>query len=223
MIFKNRKNKKADNKVRLIFTYNEANPPIHKWLREAKKLLVRNDKAKQIGESIQITTKQPKNIQQIVRIRNRSEGGPITRPDAGCYKCGKCRVACPILKEGVRFTSTNTKKSYQIKQRVNCQSTYVIYLGTCTKCRGQYVGKTTKEFRRRHSGHKSEIKNLIGGLGHHYGQAGGCGYQHVSIQIIEQVELGNDEMLANRELHWQNQLRCYVENGGNAHCYRKEF
>ena len=64
---------------------------------------------------------------------------------------------------------------------------------------------------------------MIGGLGHHYGRAGGCGYEHVRIQIIEQVELGNDEMLANRELHWQNQLRCYVENGGNAHCYRKEF
>ena len=61
---------------------------------------------------------------------------------------------------------------YQIKQRVNCQSTYIIYLGTCSKCRGQYVGKTTKEFRRRHSGHKSEIKNLIGGLGHQYGQVG---------------------------------------------------
>ena len=24
-------------------------------------------------------------------------------------------------------------------------------------------------------------------------------------------------------LYWQHQLRCYVENGGGAHCYRKEL
>ena len=66
-------------------------------------------------------------------------------------------------------------------------------------------------------------KNEYGDLGHHYGRPGGCGYQNVSIQIIEQVEIGNDEMLANRRLYWQNQLRCFAENGGNAHCLRKEF
>ena len=158
-----------------------------------------------------------------VRQRNKSQGGVAVPPDAGCHKCGNCRVACPILEEGDRFRSTNTKKVYKIKQKLNCKSTYVIYLGTCTKCRGQYVGKTTKEFRRRHSGHKSEIKNQIGGLGHHYGRTDGCGYSRVSIQIIEQVELGDERKLAEREVYWQHQLRCYVENGGNAHCYRKEM
>ena len=94
--------------------------------------------------------------------------------------------------------------------------------GTCKKCRGQYVGKSTKPFKRRHSGHKQEIKNQLGGLGHHYGGAGGCGYQNVSIMIIEQVTIGDQAMLADREAYWQHQLRCYVENGGNGHCYRKE-
>ena len=51
----------------------------------------------------------------------------------------------------------------------------MVYFGTCIKFRGQYVGKTTKKFKARHSGHKHEIKNNIGGLGHHYGRLGGKG------------------------------------------------
>ena len=61
LIFKQRKHKtKSDNRVRLIFTQNKVNPPIHMWVRQCKQLLVRNDKAKAIGEQIQIGSRQPK-------------------------------------------------------------------------------------------------------------------------------------------------------------------
>ena len=63
----------------------------------------------------------------------------------------------------------------------------------------------------------------MGGLGHHYGPGCQCTYEHVQIQIIEQIEKKNVEFLAERELHWQHQLRVYIENGGRAHCYRKDF
>ena len=144
-----------------------------------------------------------------------------TEPDAGYRKCGKCRVSCPILTEGKQFTSTNTKRKYTIRQKLSCDSSYCIYLGTCKKCGGQYVGKSQTSFKKRHSNHKQEVKKLIGGLGHHYG-GDGCGYDNISIQIIEGVEQGNQKALCDREIFWQNQLRCYVQNGGNAHCYRKE-
>ena len=118
--------------------------------------------------------------------------------------------------------STNTKKTYKIRQKVDYQSAYIIYLGTCQKCHGQYVGKSTQPFRKRHSGHKQEIKNQIGGLGQHYGGARGCGYENLKIMIIEQVEHGDSELLGRREIYWQNQLRCFIENGGKAQCKRKE-
>ena len=75
---------------------------------------------------------------------------------------------------------------------------------------------------KRHSNHKQEIKKKYGGLGHHYGGDGGCGYEHFSVQIIDQVDQGDHFALADREVFWQNQLRCYVQNGGHTHCYRKE-
>ena len=93
---------------------------------------------------------------------------------------------------------------------------------TCQNCGGQYVGKSQQEFKRRHSSHKQEVKNMIGGLGHHYGGAG-CGYDNMSFVLIEQCKEGDKEYLARRETFWQHQLRCYIENGNNSHCYRKEI
>ena len=56
LISRNKKNKnKNDGKIRLIFTYNEGNPPLYQWMREAKRCLVRNEKAKELGDCIQIS------------------------------------------------------------------------------------------------------------------------------------------------------------------------
>ena len=83
------------------------------------------------------------------------------------------------------------------------------------------MGKSTTPFKKRHSNHKREIKNKKGGLGHHYG-GDGCGYDNISIQLIERVEEGDQQALVEREIFWQNQLRCYAKKGGHAHCFRKE-
>ena len=178
-----------------------------------------------MGDQIQISTRQPRNLKKIVAGCNQAQGGqqPPAPLHAGCFKCRKCKVSCPVLKEGNSFKSTNTKKIYSIKQHLTCNSSYIVYLATCKKCHGQYVGKSTQIFKKRHSGHKQEVKRKIGGLGGHYGGDGGCSYEQMSLQIIDQVELGDDKALANCETYWQHQLRCYVENGGRAHCYRKEI
>ena len=68
-----------------------------------------------------------------------------------------------------------------------------------------------------------QIKKDVGGLGHHYGSKGKCDYKDLSITLIEQVAQRNMKFLADRELWWQHQLRVFVENGGNCHCYRKDI
>ena len=117
------------------------------------------------------------------RIANQKSQPKSVEPEPGCWKCGHCRVSCPIVKEGTHFTSNNTKRKYPIRQKLNCDSSYVIYLGTCKKCGGQYVGKSQTPFKKRHSNHKQEVRKSIGGLGHHYG-GDGCGYESISIQAI---------------------------------------
>ena len=218
LIHQERKKQTEDDKVRLIFTFNRGNPPLQKWLREAKKCLVKNEKAKSLGEKVQICYSQPKNLKRgVTQSRKRK----TAHENPGCSKCGKCKVSCPIIREGGTFTSTNTQRTYKIRQKLDCNSSFVIYLGTCKRCGGQYVGKSTTPFKVRHSNHKQEIKRKVGGLGHHYG-GNGCGYANLSIQIIDQVENGDTMALEAQEIYWQNQLRSYIQNGGNAHCRRKE-
>ena len=116
-----------DKKVRLLFTNNRGNPPLHQWFREAKKCLVKDDRAKALGDNFQICYRQPKNLKSIVTHRKKPYS---TDDEPGCTKCGKCKVSCPVIVEGGKFTSTNTRKTYPIRK----------------KCRGQYVGKSETLF-----------------------------------------------------------------------------
>ena len=224
LIFQDRNNisrNKTADKTRLIFTFNKGNPPLQKWLRDAQRLLLRNERAQRIGENMQVTYKQPKNLKSLIcgvkKIRS-----DIFEENPGCSKCHGCH-ACQVLTESKTFQSTNTKKVYHIRQKMNCDSTYVIYLGTCKRCCGQYVGKTISAFKRHHSGHKQEVKNSYGGLGHHFGGERGCGYTNMSFILIEKILSESREVLAEREVFWQHQLRCYIENGENGHCFRKDI
>ena len=126
--------KMAENwSSRLLFTHNYANPPIHKWVRECKPLLARNEKARAMGDRIQISTKQPKNLQRLVGGFKGSRDVNPSPPEVGCSKCNHCRVSCPVIKEGATFKSTSTGKNYKIRQKVDCNSAWVIYLSTCKK------------------------------------------------------------------------------------------
>ena len=67
------------------------------------------------------------------------------------------------------------------------------------------------------------MKKDYGWLGLRYGGNNGCVYDSIAIKIIDQVKHGDHAALAEKDLFWQNQLRCFAEYGGGAHCYRKEF
>ena len=40
--------------------------------------------------------------------------------------------------------------------------------------------------------------------------------------MIDQVENGGIQALANTDLYWQHQFRCFIENGDNVHRRRKD-
>ena len=222
LIFKQRKqNSGGDKKVRLIFTNNQANPPIHQWIREGKKYL-KSAKARVLADNMQVVYKQPKNLQQMAGGAKRGGNRAPRVADRGCHKCNHCRVACPVIKETKEFKSSNTGRRYFINEKVDCDSSYVVYLATCLRCQGQYVGKSVTKFKIRHSNHKQEIKHKKGGLGKHFGGSRACTYKDASFTIIEQVEIGNRALLAKREKHWQHQLRAFEDNGGNGMCIKKE-
>ena len=58
---------------------------------------------------------------------------------------------------------------------------FVVYLATCNRCKGQYVGKSVTLFEKRHSNHKQDIKKGLGGIGQHYGGSRACSYADISL------------------------------------------
>ena len=146
LVIGERKYKRKNNgKVNFILTQNQTNPPLHKWLRDSKKQLEREDAAKAIGDRLQISYKLPRNLQNIVGgCNSQVKGGSKPPPDAGCSKCGECRVLCPKINETKYFISKATTKRYPIRQQITCTIDWVIYFGTCLKCKGYCENKALK-------------------------------------------------------------------------------
>ena len=69
-------------------------------------------------------------------------------------------VYCQLLRksQGDTLQSVATKKSFRIRQNINCKSKNVIYLVTCVNCNVQGVGHCT-QFNKRVANYFSHIKS----------------------------------------------------------------
>lgn len=201
-----------------ISTYNAKNPPYSKWFRELRHILDKDPHNKKIANNVMFVTRQSKNLLRALTsskvTSEKTRQNPTFEQGAGSKKCSGCH-ACPKVQQTKFFKSTNTKRKYQIRQKISCRTSFLIYLVFCSNCGGNYVGRSKREFRQRHSGHKQEINNRTGGLGQHFHPSNnlGCSYDHLQVTFIEKVKQGDEAMLAKQELYWQYQLRSFRENG----------
>ena len=79
----------------------------------------------------------------------------------GSFRCGseRCEV-CKCITETDTFTSTDTRETYNFNHRLDCNDKCLVYLITCNKCKKQYTGQTTDNFRGRWSNYKSKSKSF---------------------------------------------------------------
>ena len=82
-------------------------------------------------------------------------------------KCGssKCK-ACVHIMEGSCFTSNTKSCTYSVMSPVNgsvlnCCNRNIIYLISCSKCRVQYVGKTSQTLHSRLNNHRNRLKQML--------------------------------------------------------------
>ena len=165
-----------------ISTYNAKNPPYSKWFRELRHILDKNPHNKKIADNVTFVTRQSKNL--LRALTSSKVTTEKRRQGAGSKKCSGCH-ACPKVQQTKFFKSTNTKRKYQIRQKISCRTSFLIYLVFCSNCGGNYVGRSKREFRQRHSGHKQEINNRTGGLGQHFHPSNnlGCSYDHLQVRV----------------------------------------
>ena len=115
--------------------------------------------------------------------------------------------------QGDTFTSTVTKKSYEIRSFLNCDSHNILYLVTCLNqnCGQQYIGQTGRRHKDRTSEHLHSIKNLSieTPIALHF-RLPGHSIEHFSTQAVEQCSRNDVDFRETREKYWMNVLQTAI-------------
>ena len=129
-------------------------------------------------------------------------------------KCSTCNHHCSST-----FTSSVTKRTYPIRFSATCKSSNVIYLITCTKCKKQYVGLTTKQLNTRINHHRSNIfRNKTIYLCIHFNFQDHS-INNLSVQVIDRAHTNTTnhlQELQKLERHWIHTLKTLQPQGLNS-------
>lgn len=137
--------------------------------------------------------------------------------EEGCTRClGPRCLCCRHVIESSTFTSTHNNKSFKVRGQINCKTTNIIYLVTCTKCHQQYVGETSRSLADRLTDHRSCIRlNKTTPLALHFNKHNHS-LEDVTIMGIERLRPRDDGVFRRvRETAWKNLLQTCTPLGFN--------
>ncbi len=144
---------------------------------------------------------------------------PITPSlDGSSAGCGlpNCKC-CTAMSRKLRITSTYNYKSFWTPKHANCNTSNVIYLLECNKCktRNQYVGQTRRTLSQRLAGHRaaSRVKHNLPLYKHFTNSPEHSFERDIRISILEK---STTEQLDARERHWINTLDTVFPKGLNS-------
>ncbi|OCT72560.1 hypothetical protein XELAEV_18035541mg [Xenopus laevis] len=128
----------------------------------------------------------------------------------GTYKCGANRcITCERILVSKEFKSNSTGKSFKMNHFINCNTKFVTYLLSCSKCGIQYVGCTSRNLKNRMREHINHITSRRNSsvVSRHFLECSDGDIKYLNIQGIEKIEPvyrgGNlMEKLLHREDFW---------------------
>ena len=206
--------------VPLVLDYNPNLPDIGKIIRNNLTILHANDTMREIfpDKSIIAAYRRPKNLKELLApsrlrpVKTRDPGDLVQQANLGCHKCSnRCDLCTNYFTESPSFRSFATRKIYHIKQNLNCSSSNVIYLASCNKCKLQYVGSTSTQFKVRFRNHKSAMltnKNTCEVAIHFNNSPHSLSdFSFMCIEAITDTPIQSmDSVLLTREAYWSAQL-----------------
>ena len=163
----------------------------------------------EVALSLEETPKQPSQPTALPLLR---------RSTTGIRKCKSPRcVTCKVhLNTSTSFKSANpTNKSvYYIRHSFTCESTNIVYLITCTKCKKQYVGCTTHSLRYRINHHRSSIMRRLPSYIYKHFNLQDHDITNLTVQPIDTTKDRTE--LHNLEKYWIASLSTLVPFGLNV-------
>ena len=119
---------------------------------------------------------------------------------------------CKYITETNTLTSSVTGETYKINHRLDCNDKCLVYLFTCNKCKKQYTGQTTDNFRGRWN--KSLKVEVLKGENKYFESEGHTEIlDDVSITLNDKTDGSNP---TKRENYWMRTLKTYASYGLNV-------
>ena len=155
-------NKRSNNRqkkgVPFVVTFHPKLKVLQNIIKKHLCLLYMNDEVKRV-----FTPKPMVSFRSSRKISSylvRAKLYPIERTVGSLrYGSKRCEV-CKYITETNTFTSSVTGETYKINHRLDCNEKCLVYLLTCNKCKKQYTGQTTDNYRDRWNNYKSESKTF---------------------------------------------------------------
>jgi len=142
-----------DGPLIYINNYHPAGPKVKSILDSHKPVLQQHPHTRHISKFM-VAFRRPQNLRDIL-----VHSGMKTPKKNGIYKCGTPRcTGCKHIDQGITFSDKHGK-SYPILGHIDCNTSYVIYLLTCRKCRLQYVGQTSNYLKKRIYQHIRDVRD----------------------------------------------------------------
>ena len=139
--------------------------------------------------------------------------------DPGCFRCDNCPciICTSRLVEISTFSSSTTMESFQIRLRLTCQSSNIVYLLYCDTCQqSQYVGETKNTLKTRFYQHRSNINKNTGTLVTKRFNQTDHSIHNVKCVAVEKAHSDKRENRLRREAFWIQKLKTMAPCGLNT-------
>jgi len=152
----NNTNSNRDNNKPMLPIVIPYNPLSERLVREWRKLMLHDDNFKDFR--IIAAFSRNRNLGELLELR-RPKHKTNTGEQAGSRRCNSkhCKT-CIHINVTKKYTSTSTRRQYNIVRSFDCKSSNIIYLITCNLCNKQYVGETQRKLSDRLTDHRSNIR-----------------------------------------------------------------
>ena len=215
----NRSSNRQKKGIPFVVTFHLKRKVLRNVINKHLYLLYMNDEVKMIfTHKPMVSFRSSRKVSSyLVRAKLYSLEGTV-----GFFRC-ECKHSevCKYITNTDIFTSSITGETYKINHRLECNDKCFLYLLTCSKCKKQYTGQTTGNFRGRWSNSKSKSKSFKRGekcnqehLYKHFENEGHTEFlDDVSITLIDKTDGSNP---TKRENCWMRTIETYTPYGLNV-------
>ena len=131
--------RKEGNKIRLITTYNQRNPPMKNIIKRHDTWLDKTKKEMKV-QDMQTVYRKSRSLKQLLV---KGKLNILTQTPGYSTNCNKLCITCPRMDTSNTVTS-RSNTTYKIQGKFHCQTKFAVYVMECTICKIQYVGQTTQ-------------------------------------------------------------------------------